>query len=207
MKTRIRHLQARRRAEPLRAIRAAAANTACRGPVALNAALAAGGVPAIRSPTPPGRSKHRRNCRMSAPCPFAGVRRSLSPRYRNRTGKPTIHRRHTARWSAGRKLRRSSAQASPVATATRAAAHGSRNHALHRSPPPSRQQSPGARTGIARAIPARRNIEARRDPQRSDQPHRDVAEKAIEAAAGGGAGGGYVCSREVSGVAASYCQA
>jgi hypothetical protein len=127
------------------------------------------------------------------------TRRSLSPQHRSRTGKSTSHRPRTAPLSIGRKPRRSSAQVSPVATATRDAAHGSRNHALHRSPRSSARQSHGGRTGIARAKPPRRNIEARRDLRRSDQRHRGLEERAIEDAKGGG----YVCSREVNGVQSS----
>lgn len=148
--------------------------------------------------TPLGRPERRGNRRTSAPCPFADARRSLSPQHRSCTGKPTIHRPRTASLSIGRKPRRSSAQVSPAATATHDAAHGSRNHALHRPPRSSARQSHGGRTGIARATPPRRNIEARRDLRRSDQRHRDLAERAIEAK-----GGGYVCSREVNGVQSS----
>jgi hypothetical protein len=59
-----------------------------------------------RRAMPPGRSKRRGNCRTSAPCPFAGARRSLSSHHRSRTGRPTIHRQRTAPSSAGRKPRR-----------------------------------------------------------------------------------------------------
>jgi len=144
----------------------------------------------------PGRPGRRGKCRTSAPCPFADVRRSLSPQHRSRTGTSTIHRPCTAPWSIGRKPRRSSAQVSPVATATHGAAHGSRNHALHRSPRSLARRSLGGRTGIARATPPRRNIEARPDLRRTDQRHRGLAERAIEDAKGGG----YICSREVNGV-------
>jgi hypothetical protein len=145
---------------------------------------------------PLGRPERRGNCRTSAPCPFANARRSLSPQHRSCTGKSTIHRPRTTPLSIGRKPRRSSTQVIPVATATRDAAHGSRNHAFHRSPRSSAQQSHGGRTGIARATPPRRNIGAQRDLRRSDQRHRGLAERAIEDAKGGG----YVCSREVNGV-------
>jgi len=60
-----------------------------------------------RRAMPPGRSKRGGNCRTSAPCPFAGARRSLSPPHRSCTGKPTIHRQRTAPSSAGRKPRHS----------------------------------------------------------------------------------------------------
>lgn len=142
------------------------------------------------------RSKRQSSRRTNAPGPIASARRSLPPQHRSRTGKSTIHRPRTASLSIGRKPRRSSAQVSPVATATHDAAHGSRNHALHCPPPSSARQSHGGRTGIARATPPRRNIEARRDLRRSDQRHRDLAERAIEDAKGGGC----VCSREVNGV-------
>jgi hypothetical protein len=142
-----------------------------------------------------GQPARRGICRTSGPCRFADARRSLSPQRRSRTGKSIIHRPRTASLSIGRKPRRSSAQVSPVATATHDAAHCSRNHALHRPPRSSARQSLGGRTGIARATPPRRNIEARRDLRRSDQRRRDLAERAIEAK-----GDGYVCSREVNGV-------
>jgi hypothetical protein len=138
----------------------------------------------------------RGNCRKSAPCPFADARRSLSLQHRSRTGKSTIHRPCTALLSIGRKPRRSPEQVSPVATATHDAAHGSRNHVLHRPPRSSARQSHGGRSGIARATLPRRDIGARRGLPRSDQRHRDLAEKAIEEAKGGG----YACSRKVNGV-------
>lgn len=144
----------------------------------------------------PDPSKRRGKRRTSAPCPFADGRRSPSFPHRTRTGKSTIHRRRTAALSVGRRPRGFSARGSLVATATHDAAHGNRNHALHRFPRSSARQSPGRRTGIARATTPRRNIEARLDRRRSDQRHRDVAEMAIEAARGGG----YVCSQEVNGV-------
>jgi hypothetical protein len=131
-------------------------------------------------------------------CIFYAMRGTVQIRclHRSRTGKSTIHRPHTAWLSIGRKPRRSSAQVSPVATATHDAAHGSRNHVPGRPPRSPARQSHGGRTGIARATLPRRDIEARRGLRMSDQRHRDLAERAIEDAKGGG----YACSREVNGV-------
>jgi hypothetical protein len=142
------------------------------------------------------RSKRQGRCRTSALYPFADVRRSRPSRHRNRTGRPTIRHRRIAPSSTGRKLRRFSAQASPVVIAKRDAVHGSRNQALHRFPRSSEPQSHGDRTCIARATSRRRNIEAQGDRRTNDRQHPDLAGRAIEAAICGG----YVCSPEVNGV-------
>lgn len=150
--------------------------------------------------TPRGRSTGPRNCRTSAPYRYADARRSPSPRRRIRSGMSTVRRQRTVAWSAGRKPHRFSAQALPVATATRDVAHGSHNPVLHRAPQPSGRQSPRRRTGIANATIPRRSSRARRDRRRRDQRHRGLAERAIEAAKGGGC----VFSREVNG-GATFC--
>jgi hypothetical protein len=135
----------------------------------------------------------------NAPGPGAGALHSRSPHDRIRTGKPTSRRQHSDPSSTGRTPRLRAAPASPAATATHGAAHGSRNRASGRSPPHPAPQSKGRRTGTSRATRRRRDIEAQRDRRTCDQRHRDSAERAMGVAKPV-MGGGYVRSRKVYGV-------
>ena len=145
---------------------------------------------------PLSRSKGQRSGRRNAPCPVAGARHSLSPHHRSRTGKPTNHRQRTDRSSTGRTPHRPAAQVNLLGTATHDAAHGSRNPASGRPLPPPVRQSWCRRTDTSRATRRRRDIEVRQDRRRCDQRHRDPAERAIQAARGGG----YAGSRKVNGI-------
>ena len=100
---------------------------------------------------PLSRSKRQSSGCTNAPCPVAGARHLLSPYHRSRTGKPTNLRQRTDRSSTGRTLHRPAAQVNPLGTATHDAAHGSRNPAFGRPPPPPVGQSRGRRTGTSRA--------------------------------------------------------
>lgn len=133
---------------------------------------------------------------MNAPGPIAGARRSRLSHDRSRIGKSTNHRRRTDPSSAGRTPRRRAGQGSPAGSATHDVARGSRNRVSGRFPPHPAPQSRGRRTGSARAIHPRRDIEARRDRQICDPRRRDAAERAIRAARGDG----YASSRAVNGI-------
>jgi hypothetical protein len=145
---------------------------------------------------PVSQSKRRSSGRTNAPCPAAGARRSLSSHHRSRTGKPTNHRQRTDRWSTGQTPHRPAAQVSLAGIATHDAAHGSRSPAFCRLQPPPVRQSRCRRNGSPRATHRRRDIEARQGSRRCAQRHRDLAERAIQAARGDG----YVDSQKVNGI-------